>query len=126
MQLTGDIDDSTTLTVFAPNSASQISWNGVNLKTTKTGVGSLTASLNAPNSNAFTLPSLTSWKANDSLPERLPSYDDSGLAWVGELTILKQLLKNILLMEFPDANNMTTDNPTPPASLPVLYVDQYG
>ena len=43
----------------------------------------------------------------DSLPERLTNYSDSGAAWVA-------------------ADHMTTPSVYPPSTLPVLYVDEYG
>ena len=58
--------------------------DGVNLSTTKTAFGSLTATVAAPDHDLLNLPALTSWKAIDSLLERLPDYNDSGIAWVGE------------------------------------------
>lgn len=84
IQLTGDIDNATTISAWGPKGASVISWNGVNLATTKTASGSLTATVAAPYSSQMKLPALTSWKAQDSLPERLENYNDSGVAWVGK------------------------------------------
>lgn len=84
IQLTGDIDIATTVSVWGPKGVSIISWNGVNLPTTKIASGSLTATVTAPNSSQVKLPSLTSWKAQDSLPERLENYNDSGVAWIGK------------------------------------------
>jgi hypothetical protein len=84
IHLTGDIDSDTTIFAWGPKVASVISWNGVNLPTTKTTSGSLTATVAAPNSSQVKLPALTSWKAQDSLPERLENYNDSGVAWVGK------------------------------------------
>lgn len=83
VKLTGDIDTATTITVFAPKSASTITWNGEALKTAKTNFGGLTTAVGSPDSSKLNLPALTSWKAHDSLPERLPSYDDTSAAWVG-------------------------------------------
>ena len=84
IQLTGDIDSTTTISAWGPKLVSVISWNGVNLPTTRTASGSLTATVAAPNSGLVKLPTLTSWKARDSLPERLENYNDSGVAWVGK------------------------------------------
>jgi hypothetical protein len=53
------------------------------LKSPGTPSGSLTGNINAPDSSKLVLPALATWKAHDSLPERLPNYDDSGAAWVG-------------------------------------------
>ncbi|TKA81502.1 hypothetical protein B0A49_00554 [Cryomyces minteri] len=107
IELTGDYTNATAVEVFAAESVNTISWNGQSLKTTKTQYGSLTAQVAAPDTKGFSLPALGPWKVHDSLPERLPSYSDSGPAWVA-------------------ASHMTTTNPSPPATLPVLYVDEYG
>ncbi|XHG07467.1 hypothetical protein AWENTII_010610 [Aspergillus wentii] len=82
LAVTGDSVDATSIEVFAPQTLDTITWNGKEVKTTRTEYGSLRASLAAPPS--IKLPSLTSWKTKDSLPERLPSYDDSGEAWAGK------------------------------------------
>ncbi|KAJ5673660.1 hypothetical protein N7507_002787 [Penicillium longicatenatum] len=105
LAVTGDIVNATTIEVFAPKAVESITWNGKVVKTSRTAYGSLKGSISAPKS--VTLPALTSWKAKDSLPERLTSYDDSGAAWVA-------------------ADHMTTLNPREPTSLPVLYADEYG
>ncbi|PWY89958.1 putative beta-galactosidase B [Aspergillus heteromorphus CBS 117.55] len=105
LELKGDSVNETALEIFAPKTVNSVTWNGKQVKTSKTSYGSLKASIAAPAS--IKLPALTSWRSNDSLPERLSTYDDSGPAWV-------------------DANHMTTLNPSPPATLPVLYADEYG
>ncbi|RAL05492.1 glycoside hydrolase family 35 protein [Aspergillus ibericus CBS 121593] len=105
LEIKGDSVNETSLEVFAPKEVKAITWNGKQLKTSQTSYGSLKATIAAPPS--IQLPAFTSWKVNDSLPERLPTYDASGPAWV-------------------DANHMTTANPSPPATLPVLYADEYG
>jgi beta-galactosidase GanA len=51
------------------------------------------------------LPALTSWRYSPEAPEAARDFDDSG--W----TV---------------ADKTTTNNPTPPATLPVLYTDEYG
>jgi len=51
-----------------------------------------------------TLPLLTQWKYRFETPEAQPGFDDS--AW-------------------PVADKLTTNNPTPPGTLPVLYADEY-
>ncbi|CAI7599859.1 unnamed protein product [Penicillium glandicola] len=105
LAITGDVVNATTLDVFAPKRVKSVTWNGKKVKTHSTEYGSLKGSLGAPAS--IKLPALTSWKSNDSLPERFTDYDDSGVAWV-------------------DANHMTTLNPRTPTSLPILYADEYG
>lgn len=106
LALKGDILNTTAIEVFACASAKTLSWNGVELDTTLTTYGSLKANIAAFN-GTIQLPSLESWKVQDTLPEKLPSYDDSGEAWVV-------------------ADHMSTPNPNKPDTLPVLYVDEYG
>jgi hypothetical protein len=106
LALKGDIMNSTTVEVFACASAHTLSWNGKKLQTSRTSYGSLKAHVSAFNSTIH-LPSLDSWKVNEGLPEKMPSYNDSGAAWVM-------------------ADHLTTPNPTKPDTLPVLYVDEYG
>ncbi|KAL2824945.1 glycoside hydrolase superfamily [Aspergillus cavernicola] len=105
LALRGDSDGETTVEVFAPRKVKRITWNGKSLKVSKSRYGSLKASLAKPPS--VKLPALDGWKASDSLPERLPTYDDAGPAWV-------------------EANHMTTPNPHKPATFPVLYANEYG
>lgn len=106
LALKGDILNSTSIEVFAYASAKTLSWNGKKLATSRTAYGSLKATVTAFN-GTVQLPSLDSWKFHDTLPERVPSYNDSGAAWVV-------------------ADHLTTPNPTKPDTLPVLYVDEYG
>ncbi len=83
IQLTGDWLNSTALEVFAPSSVSQVQFNGVTVRTSRTSYGSLTGKLGAcpysVNSILAELPSLSrpAWKVSDGLPERNASYDDS-------------------------------------------------
>jgi hypothetical protein len=106
LALKGDILNTTAIEVFASASVNSLSWNGKQLQTSRTAYGSLKATVAAFNST-IKLPSLVDWKVQDTLPEKLPSYDDSGAAWVV-------------------ADHLTTPNPTKPDTLPVLYVDEYG
>ncbi|KAI9739337.1 MAG: hypothetical protein M1834_007550 [Cirrosporium novae-zelandiae] len=105
--LTGDSSNTTAVTVFAPSNVGSISWNGKLLSTKRTGYGALIATIPAISTTSINLPALDNWKAHDSLPERLETYDDSGPAWV-------------------DANHTSTLNPAKPATYPVLYADEYG
>ncbi|KAL2853348.1 glycoside hydrolase superfamily [Aspergillus pseudoustus] len=105
LALRGDSNGETTLEVFAPKKVNKITWNGRKIKVSKTRYGSLKANLGKQPS--IKLPALDGWKVSDSLPERLADYDDSGAAWVA-------------------ANHLTTPNPQKPATLPVLYADEYG
>jgi hypothetical protein len=106
LALKGDIMNTTSIEVFASANAETLSWNGQELTTSRTAYGSLKAMVSAFN-GTIKLPSLDTWKVHDSLPERLPSYNDSGVAW-------------------RIADHLTTPNPTKPDTLPVLYVDEYG
>ncbi|KAF2107330.1 glycoside hydrolase superfamily [Lophiotrema nucula] len=106
LALTGDSANATSIEVFASKHVKSLTWNGKSVRASRTSYGSLKAHI-ASTSKKIKLPALESWKVSDSLPERLPSYDDSGAAWV-------------------DADHTTTPNPTKPDSLPVLYVDDYG
>jgi hypothetical protein len=83
LALRGDSIEKTTLEIFAPHGVDKITWNGKKVKSSRTPYGSLKATLDAP--PTIKLPPLTSWRTNDSLPERFPSYDDSGSAWIGKL-----------------------------------------
>jgi beta-galactosidase GanA len=58
-----------------------------------------------PGPDPVTLPALTGWRYTADTPEADPAFDDS--RWVA-------------------ADHTTTDNPTQPATLPVLYTDDYG
>jgi hypothetical protein len=91
--------------VFASKDVRSITWDGRPLHTTKTRYGTLKAT-HVGAKKSIRLPSLDSWRARDSIPEIAPGYNDSSLARV-------------------EADHMTTPNPTKPATLPVLYVDDY-
>jgi len=106
LALKGDILNTTAIEVFASASIGSLSWNGYKLQTSRTAYGSLKATVTAFN-GTIQLPSLDQWKVQDTLPEKLPSYDDNSEAWVV-------------------ADHLTTPNPTKPDTLPVLYVDEYG
>ncbi|KAJ7069720.1 glycoside hydrolase family 35 protein, partial [Mycena amicta] len=106
--LTGDSTQATTLEVFAPARAKTIVWNGKSLATQRISYGTIKANLAKPGLDAATLQkslTLTGWKYSDALPEANAAYDDS--KWVV-------------------ADHTTTPNPTKPATLPVLYADDYG
>lgn len=78
IELTGDIEAATTFTVFGPKTASKITWNRLNLFTMKPASGDLTGNVGEPDASKLKLPALTTRKAQDSLPERLPNHDYSG------------------------------------------------
>jgi len=103
LDLTGDTTATAPLEVFAPVTATAVTWNGAPVAMTATSAGSLAGSLGGP--PAVTLPPLTNWRYHAGNPEAQPGFDDS--TW----TV---------------ANHITTTNPMPPLSLPVLYMDDYG
>jgi hypothetical protein len=105
LALAGDTANNTVIEVFTSKNVRMLTWNGKKLHVTRTSYYSLKAIVGGISKN-ITLPSLNLWKVRDSLPERLPTYNDSSLAWV-------------------DADHLTTTNPTKPDTLPVLYVDDY-
>lgn len=95
--LTGDIINNTNIEVFAPKAIKSVTWNGKLLETSQTSYGSLQASLQKP--QGIVLPALKDviWKFNDSLPERFPDYNDSGIAWMGKKCFWKGSKVNILM-----------------------------
>ncbi|RYP74313.1 hypothetical protein DL770_007623 [Monosporascus sp. CRB-9-2] len=106
LHLTGDVANSTAISVFAPKSVRTITWNGKNLKIASHKDGVVTAEIKAAPS--FKLPRLGGWKQTNGLPEIANDYDTTGEAWI-------------------TADNFNTTNPTKPAANnPVLYVDDYG
>ncbi|KAJ7209078.1 putative beta-galactosidase [Mycena haematopus] len=109
LQLTGDINATTTLDVFAPKQFTSITWNGAVIHTTKSDIGSLRGQVQFPAIIAAAkIPVLADleWKCADSLPELDPAFDDS--TWVL-------------------ANKTTTQRPQQPtAGKFVLYSSEYG
>lgn len=85
LAITGDVVNATSLEVFAPKTVKSVTWNGKKISTQSTEYGSLKASLKAP--KTVKLPVFSTWKSNDSLPERFMAYDDSGVAWVGKFRL---------------------------------------
>jgi beta-galactosidase GanA len=102
LALTGDTTQPTQMSVFAA-AVSAAAWNGKRIATRPASDGSFTASLPGP--APVTLPALTDWRYQAETNEAAPSFDDG--RW--------QL-----------ATRTTTNNPTQPASPPVLYADEYG
>lgn len=107
--ITGDISSQTTIEIFASKNVKTVTWNGNKISTKRTKYGSLIATLKGPilpaTVEGLKLPALTKWKVADSLPERLPQYDDS---------------------RWTKADHMNTSSIYPPATYPVLYADEYG
>lgn len=109
LQLTGDYSNITDFEVYAPKAVTHITFNGESTKVSRTSYGSLVGKLGACSETTASieakLPALNNWKSNDGLPERLADYDDS---------------------KWTVANHSSTPNPSPPATYPVLYADEYG
>ncbi|KAH6693602.1 glycoside hydrolase superfamily, partial [Plectosphaerella plurivora] len=106
LELEGDLEKATELTVFAPASLCTLKWNGEKVKIDSRDGNKFTASLEGP--QAFELPSLGSWRYTDSLPEISPDYKPTDAVWVV-------------------ANRTNTTNSViPDLKNPVLYVDEYA
>jgi beta-galactosidase GanA len=101
LALAGDTSQAGDLEVFG--GASTITWNGRRVNTRTTSSGSRLGSLAGP--KPVTLPALTDWKHAGESPESQPGFDDS--TW-------------------RVADKMTTNSVTAPATLPVLFADDYG
>lgn len=92
--------------VYTGNSkVTKIRWNGKTIHTKKTAYGSLIGSAPGAEDSKISLPSLTSWKSQDTLPEIKQDYDDS---------------------RWTVCNKSTSVNSVAPLSLPVLYSGDYG
>lgn len=105
LAITGDEEEATTMTIFAPRSLDSISWNGEKVHIKSQNDNMYVVSVEGPAS--FELPALGPWRYTDSLPEIASDYSPTSAAWV-------------------IANKTKTPNPTTPdLSNPVLYVDDY-
>jgi len=108
VSLTGDLDAQVPIDVWSPRAVTGLTWNGKSLPASRTSYGTLKArSPTLAISTSSIQQSLTfgEWKYSDAIPEAQSGYDDSN--WV-------------------IADHLTTFNPTPPQTLPVLYADDYG
>ena len=103
LRIEGDSDGPGELEVFAGPQVRNLFWNGKPARSTATPSGSLVTAVDGP--KPVNLPALTTWKRTVDQPEAEPAFDDS--AW-------------------QQADHMTTTNPSKPATLPVLYTDDYG
>ncbi|KAM5354977.1 hypothetical protein ACJ41O_001623 [Fusarium nematophilum] len=106
LDIRGDLDKATELTVFAPESVRTITWNGQKVKINSRKGNQYTAKLKGP--SKFELPQLGPWKYTDSLPEIDPDYETSKSTWI-----------------VANRTN-TTNNVIPDLKNPVLYVDEYN
>ncbi|GJJ09054.1 hypothetical protein Clacol_003276 [Clathrus columnatus] len=83
LKLTGDLNRSTILTVFAPDNVRTVSWNGLPVDELKQAQGSssaLTGQLTMESLSSLQAPQLTNWKFADSLPEIKSDFSDKN--WV--------------------------------------------
>jgi len=83
LELTGDINGTTTIDVFAPSQFTALAWNGVAVEVEQSEIGSLRGQLVFPDDlDDAAIPVLgeLEWICADSLPELNPGFDDS--TWV--------------------------------------------
>ncbi|KAK0112257.1 hypothetical protein ONS96_001506 [Cadophora gregata f. sp. sojae] len=109
LELDGDWEDSNAIEIYAPSTISKVTFNGKNIKVSRTNYGTLVGKLGAATHTVESikagLPALKNWKVADGFPERVAEYDDS---------------------KWTVANHTGTQNPTKPATYPVLWADDYG
>ncbi|KAJ7075303.1 glycoside hydrolase family 35 protein [Mycena belliarum] len=109
LHLTGDLNTTTTLDVFAPARFKRITWNGAAVHTKRSALGSLRGTLGVPSALAVAaVPVLADleWVCADALPELDAAFDDS--TWMS-------------------ANKTSTQRPQQPtAGKLVLYSSEYG
>ncbi|KAJ3785437.1 glycoside hydrolase family 35 protein [Lentinula aff. detonsa] len=97
LALRGDLNvtsDSTNLTVVAPASVTLVTWNGESVSVSPSGVNGSSSSIligsipTSTNTNAqnISIPVLSGWKFNNSLPEILNGFDDSTWAVANHTT----------------------------------------
>ncbi|RDB18471.1 putative beta-galactosidase A [Hypsizygus marmoreus] len=107
--LTGDLNSTTVIDVFAPSKFISVTWNGVPVKVARSELGSLRGSISFPTVlNSVQVPVLEKlqWSCADSLPELDSTFDDS--TWVL-------------------ANKTETSRPQKPTGgKNVLYSSEYG
>ncbi|KAG5637397.1 hypothetical protein H0H81_004705 [Sphagnurus paluster] len=83
LQLTGDLNSTTVVDVFAPAAVTSVTWNGATVTVAPSDIGSLRGSISFPTAlNSVEVPALSTltWKCVDSLPELDLKFDDSD--WV--------------------------------------------
>lgn len=102
LMLRGDTSEESEIEIFT-SPVDGIYWNGEPLQVTKTKSDSYVARVPGP--RQVTLPVLRNWRWKKETFEKERDFDDS--QWVL-------------------ANKTTTNNPTKPVTLPVLYMDSYG
>ncbi|KZP00442.1 glycoside hydrolase family 35 protein [Calocera viscosa TUFC12733] len=82
LELRGDLNETTYLTVLAPSTVTKITWNGDQVEldaAASSGPGGVLRASLCPklSISSFSLPTLNTWKYADSLPEVSGSYDDT-------------------------------------------------
>ncbi|KAJ5309162.1 hypothetical protein N7508_004541 [Penicillium antarcticum] len=106
VSLVGDNANKTSIEVYTGDSkVTKIKWNGKTVSTTKTKYGSLIGLAPGAEDAKISLPTLKSWKAQDTLPEIKADYDDS---------------------RWTVCNKTSSVNSVAPLTLPVLYSGDYG
>jgi hypothetical protein len=106
VRIIGDSDGEANVEVFPGDHAvTHIVWNNKPLPTTRTGYGSLVAKLGSIQGRKVSLPTLSSWKTADSLPERDPAFNDS---------------------RFVLCTKNSSISPVAALTRPVLHTDDYG
>ncbi|KAJ6082242.1 hypothetical protein N7499_007116 [Penicillium canescens] len=106
VSLVGDNANKTSIEVYTGDSkVTKIKWNGKAISTKKTKYGSLIGSASGAENAKISLPTLKSWKAQDTLPEIKADYDDS---------------------RWTVCNKTSSVNSVAPLTLPVLYSGDYG
>ncbi|MEN3360578.1 MAG: hypothetical protein V7637_4560, partial [Mycobacteriales bacterium] len=105
LAVTGDLAADTPLQVWAGPSARVLTWNDRPLRAVPAPDGSLVSTAPLAGPRPVTLPALTGWRFTEATPEANPAFDDGRWAL---------------------ADKSVTNNPTKPATPPVLYADEYG
>jgi beta-galactosidase GanA len=79
LALTGDTDGADALEIWAPKTVRSVSWNGAQVTTKISEVGSIAATRPLSGPAEIALPALTDWRMAKGSPEAEPGFDDS--AW---------------------------------------------
>ena len=103
LALTGDNADDSSLEVFSD--AANVTWNGAPVSFTGDALPTGGRVGTIATAQTIALPALTTWKHAEETPEAATNFDDS--SWV-------------------TADKLSSHSTTPPASLPVLFADDYG
>jgi hypothetical protein len=82
LHLTGDEDESKSITVFAPPKLCSITWNGDKVAISARNGNMYVVDIKGPETD-FELPALGPWTWADGLPEISEGYEADSDAWVG-------------------------------------------